>query len=330
MMTERLTLIGDAPTDTRSEFAADLEEGLLAAPKRISCRWFYDERGSRIFEEICELDEYYPTRAEAEILRARSPRIVELVGSDVICVELGSGHAIKTRLLIDAFFETTADLLYLSVDISPSAIQAGARGLLEAHEGLSVIGIVGEYRRGFEWMASNAEEKKLVLWLGSSIGNLDRSGGAAFLRETRRHMTRDDHLLMGIDLRKDKRTLEAAYDDSAGVTARFNLNVLARINAEFGGDFELDAFAHEALYEDEAGRVVINLVSLRDQRVRIADLDLDLALSEGERIHTEDSYKYSATEIDELAASSGFERVEHWTDERKRFALVLFRPSVRA
>jgi uncharacterized SAM-dependent methyltransferase len=143
-------------------------------------------------------------------------------------------------------------------------------------------------------------------------------------------MTRTDHLLMGVDLRKDKEVLEAAYDDPAGVTARFNLNVLSRINAELGGDFDLDAFAHEALYDVEAGRVVMNLVSLRAQRVRIAALDLDLAFTEGERIHTEDSYKYSPGEIDELAARSGFERVEHWSDAGGRFSLELFSPGSTA
>ncbi|MAB80139.1 MAG: L-histidine N(alpha)-methyltransferase [Planctomycetes bacterium] len=329
-MGERFTLIGDVPTDTRAEFAADIEEGLRSAPRRIACRWLYDEKGSRIFEEICELKEYYPTRAETEILEVRSPRIVELVGSGVTCVELGSGNSIKTRLLIDAFLESTSELDYVSVDISPSAIRSGARDLLAAYEGLSVTGIAGEYRRGFEWMAANSEKKKLVLWLGSNIGNLDRPGGEAFLREIRRHMTRDDHLLMGVDLRKDKETLEAAYDDPGGVTARFNLNVLSRINAELGGDFDLDAFTHEVLYEVEAGRVVTNLVSLRDQRVRIAALEVEFEFTDGEHIHTEDSHKYSPGEIDELAARSGFERVEHWSDAGGRFSLELFSPGSTA
>lgn len=326
-VTERFELISEPPKDTRAEFAADVAQGLTAKDKRLSPYWLYDEIGSRIFEEICELEEYYPTRCEAEILADRSARIVELVGKDVTCIELGSGSAVKTRLLIDAFFDVVRELTYVPVDISPSAIQASTRELLARHPGLGVIAIAAEYRRGFEWMEEEAARKKLVLWLGSSIGNLDRGAAAEFLAEVRRHLTPHDHLLLGVDLRKDKAVLEAAYDDAAGVTARFSLNLLTRINRELGGNFDLDAFRHVARYDAEEGNVRIHLESLREQTVEIADLGLRVSFAAGEPIHTEDAHKYSPEEIDELAGESGFALVERWTDGQGRFALNLLAPA---
>jgi len=330
MTADRLSLIGDAPTETLTDFQDDIARGMSRPLKRVSCRWFYDETGSDLFEQICDLPEYYPTRAEAEILRARADEIVGLVGDDTMCVELGSGSSIKTRRLLDAFFRVRGRLEYVPIDISPTALETSARELLDDYENLEVIGVVGEYERGFEWMAANADREKLVVWLGSNVGNFDRDSASAFLQVLRNHMTERDHLLLGIDLRKDKSVLEAAYHDASGVTARFNLNVLERINRELGGDFDLDGFAHEAVYEEDEGRVVMNLVSLRNQRARIEALDLDLTFLADERIHTEDSYKYSPAEIDALAASSGFELQERWLDRDSRFSVNILRPSARA
>lgn len=309
--------------DTRAEFAADIARGLTREAKQVPPHWLYDETGSNLFEEICAVEEYYPTRCEAEILQDRSPRIVDLVGSGVTCLELGSGSAVKARLLIDAFFDSAPELTYVPIDISPTAIEASARDLLALHDGLSVIGIAGEYARGFDWMEAEAARKKLVLWLGSSIGNLDRGAALEFLREVRKHLTPEDHLLLGIDLRKDKDVLEAAYDDAQGVTSRFSLNLLHRINRELGGDFDVDRFKHVAHYLEDEGCVRIWIESTCDQTVRITDLDLTVSFREGERIHTEDANKYSPAEIDALATSAGYGLVERWTDQGGRFSLSL-------
>ena len=331
MMTDRLSLVGDAPTETLTDFGTDIAHGLSQPLKTISCRWLYDEIGSELFEQICGLPEYYPTRAEAEILAANAAEIVELAGLDATCVELGSGSSVKTRSVLDAFFAAFVDgrkrLTYVPIDISPTALETSARVLLADYPGLDVIGIVGEYRRGFEWLAEHTERRKLVLWLGSNVGNFDRESAASFLHEMRTHMTADDRLLIGIDLRKDARILEAAYDDAAGVTARFNINVLTRINRELGGTFDLDGFEYEAVYDEDSGRVVMNLVSLRAQTVRIEALDLTVAFDPGERIHTEDSRKFSFDEIDALAASAGFAVQQRWLDGASRYSVNLFAPS---
>ena len=324
-MSERFHLVTSAPTATDADAAAELALGLTSKPKRISCQWFYDAAGSKLFERICALEEYYPTRAEAEILEAHAARIVELVGTDVTVVELGSGSAVKTDLLIDAFLREAPELTYVPVDLSPSAIEGSAQRLLDAHAGLTVIGLAAEYRFGLEWLAANTQREHLVLWLGSNIGNFERPAAVEFLRDVRRNLSPQGHLLLGVDLRKDRRVLEAAYDDPSGVTARFNLNALAHINRELGADFDLTAFAHVARYDEQLGRVTMHLRSLRPQRVHIAKLDLDIGFANDERIHTEDSFKYSPAEIDELATKSGFDVVERWTDSGERFALTLLK-----
>ncbi|HIG12182.1 MAG TPA: L-histidine N(alpha)-methyltransferase [Planctomycetes bacterium] len=329
----RFTLLGEAPGMSDSsksdaaEFASEVREGLIAEHKRISSRWLYDEEGSKIFEEICELDEYYLTRVETDILSRCCPRIVKLAGSEATCVELGSGNALKTRLLFDAFFEKTSELTYVSVDISPSALVSSAQELLGIYTGLRVIGIAGEYSRGIEWM-SKTPGQKLVLWLGSNIGNLNRGQGVEFLRTLGEHLTASDKLLLGIDLRKQKHILEAAYNDSSGVTARFNKNLLRRINNTLGANFDLQAFTFEALYFEDSGCVRSHLKSDRQQRVRIDSLELEVSFECGETIHTEDSFKYSFEEIAELAAQAGFERQENWTDAEGRYSLELFSPQV--
>ncbi|MEM9801821.1 MAG: L-histidine N(alpha)-methyltransferase [Planctomycetota bacterium] len=330
MTDDRLSLIVDAPVEAADDFGTDVARSLSRNPKRIDCRWLYDARGSEIFDAICELDDYYPTRAEAEILGARSDDIVDLVHDDAVFVELGSGSSIKTRRLLDAFFRERDTLEYVPIDISRAALESSARDLLDDYDDLEVTGIVGEYERGFEWMEERKDREKLIVWLGSTIGNFDREAAKAFLSRLRRHMTDRDRLLIGVDLRKDRDVLERAYDDSEGVTADFTLNVLERMNRELGGHFDVDGFEHNAVYQEDEGRVVLSLESKRDQTVRVDDVDLDLTFAEGERIHVEDSYKYSFEEIDDLARSSGFEVAERWLDGESRFSVNLFRPSATA
>ena len=308
--------------------AHEVARGLRSTPKRIPCRFFYDDAGSRIFEEICELPEYYLTRAEDEILAARAGEIAALVPADSDLVELGSGSARKTSRLIRAMLERSGRLRYVPIDISRSALQASAERLLESHPALSIRAIAGEYEEGLGALGGDPSPGRLVLFLGSNVGNLDRVGAAAFLRGIARRLSVSDRLVLGVDLRKPKEVLEPAYDDARGVTARFNRNLLVRMNAELGADFDAQSFRHVAFYLEEAGRIEMHLESPRACRVRVARLGMDVELDPGERIHTEDSYKYSVAEIEALARAAGLSVLEAWTDREERFRVqVLGRPT---
>ncbi len=263
------------------------------------------------------------TRAEREILEDRAASIAAQAQGLRTLAELGSGSAVKTRLLIDAFAARSARLRYVPIDISRSALEASARPLLAAHPELEVRAVSGEYAEGIALLPQLCEPPTLLLWLGSNVGNLSREEARAFLARLHQQLSAGDRVLLGVDLRKDASVLEKAYDDAQGVTARFNKNLLDRINHELGGEFDLDAFAHRARYEVEAGRVVMELVSLRRQRVRLEGLDLTLDFAPDEAIHTESSYKYSPEEIDTLAAGAGFRTQARWLDSGARFALNL-------
>jgi L-histidine N-alpha-methyltransferase len=324
----RYTLLESDPHAQRASFADAVAQGLGSEPKSLPCRFLYDEAGSELFEEICRLPEYYLTRAEREILEARADEIVSDTGSCRELVELGSGSASKTRLLIEAFLRRAGRLRYVPIDISRSALDESARALLADYPGLEIRAIAGEYERGLlQLRAGSDAEPRLYAWLGSNIGNFDRSDAAAFLRHVRDAMRTRDRLLVGIDLRKDRRSLERAYDDASGVTARFTRNLLARINRELGAHFDLEEFRHEAIWRSREGRVELSLVSRRDQEVAIPALDMVVKLRKGERIHTEDSFKYSPREIAEVAAEAGLEVAARWCDTAERFSLNLLAPS---
>jgi dimethylhistidine N-methyltransferase len=322
---ERLQVVRGSLRHEAQDFARDVAEGLSARPKRLPCRWFYDAEGSRLFEEITELPEYDPPRAEREILLERAGEIAALFPSGPSVMELGSGSARKTRILLEALLRRHGRARYLPVDVSESALLGSSRALAADHPQLEVIAVAGDYHDGLRLLAGQPGPR-LVLWLGSNIGNLERAEAAAFLAHLRSLLSPGDRALVGIDLRKARAALEAAYDDSRGVTARFNKNLLARINAELGGRFDLGAFRHRAFYDEAPGRVEMHLVSTRAQRVRIQALAVEVDFAEGEAIHTENSYKYSPAEIDELAAASGLRVERRWTDGERRFASVLFAP----
>lgn len=315
------------PTHHAEAFAADVRQGLSATPKVLSCQHLYDARGSALFERICELPEYYLTRAEREILSERVGELISLLPQDVSVLELGSGSGVKTRILLEALLRRRRTLRYSPIDISRSALEESSLELADSYDALEIDGFVGEYRDGLVHFGQDESEPWLVLWLGSSIGNLHRQDAVEFLRELRENLLASDFLLVGIDLRKDVNVLERAYDDSRGVTADFNKNLLARINRELGGSFDQSRFRHRATYLHEIGRVEMHLVSECAQRVRLAELDLDVSFERGESIHTENSYKYSIEEIDELAGLAGFERVARWFDENRWFSLNLFTPA---
>jgi len=318
----RFQVVRGAAAPGRADFARDVREGLSASPKRLPCRWFYDRAGSRIFEEIMQLPEYELPRAEREILLARAPELAALLPAPPSVLELGSGSAAKTEIVLEAILRRHGAARYLAVDISESALLPAGRRLVEAHPHLEVVAIAGDYEDGLRHLPG-APAPRLVLWLGSNIGNLERSEAAAFLSRLRGLLSPGDRILVGIDLRKARAALEAAYDDAQGVTARFNLNLLARIDAELGGTFDLRAFRHRASYDEERGRVEMHLVSRRAQRVRLDALGMEVELAEGEAIHTENSYKYSPDEIGTLVRDSGLRIERRWIDGGRRFASVL-------
>ena len=304
--TDAVRWLGTRHAVGQPSLADAVREGLASRPKRLPSHLFYDAEGSRLFERICDLPEYYLTRAETEILRTASKDLAVRLPRTTTLVELGSGSAIKTELLLRAF-ETNRSLRYAPIDVSRSALEASVARLGERHPEIEILAAVGEYQEGLAAIESLDLGPQLLLWLGSSIGNLGREAAAAFLRRRRERMTPDDRMLIGIDLRKDRASLERAYNDRQGVTARFDLNLLARINRELDGSFDLGRFAHRVHYDEESGSVQSFLESQQAQKVRIAELDLEVSFAAKERIQTEDSYKYSFDEIEELAEAAGLE-----------------------
>jgi L-histidine N-alpha-methyltransferase len=304
-------------------FGRDVRAGLTRSPKSLSCAYFYDEAGSLLFEQICELPEYYLTRAERAILEAHALDIVSRLPNSISLVELGSGNAAKTRILIEALLRRQTRLCYTPIDICRPVLEDSSLQLLDRYPALEVIAVAGEYHDGLRHLRTAAGRHKLILWLGSNVGNFDRPDAGRFLRQVRNTMVGEDRLLLGVDLRKDRAILEAAYDDAQGVTARFNLNLLARINRELGGHFDLAAFRHRAVYNEQIGRIEMYLDSLRHQQVAIDGLGLTVSFAAGEAIHSENSYKYSFAEIDALAASAELRVEQRWLDRESRFALNL-------
>lgn len=302
-------------------FADEVRQGLTDRPKHLSSKYFYDALGSALFEAITQLPEYYLTRAEDAILRDHAAEIVDAAGPPIELVELGSGSATKTRYLIEAALARQPDLCYRPIDISRSAIESSHRALSAEYPNIAFDGVVADYFEGLKRIAATGNgRRRLTLFLGSNIGNFEPDEAERVLREVRGRLNVQDALLLGADLRKDRRVLEAAYDDALGVTAAFNKNVLGRINRELGGHFDLRTFRHTARYNDKIGRMEMHVVSLVDQTVRIDALDLDVRFRADEGIFTESSYKYAPQQIEALATATGFEVARSWTDDECRFS----------
>jgi L-histidine N-alpha-methyltransferase len=319
---ERLSLRRVGRDAARPSFAEDVRAGLTATPKVLQPKYFYDELGSRLFEAITALPEYYPTRAEAEILRSHAGEIVATLGGPVWLLELGSGDGQKTRLLIEALLARQETLEYVPLDISESAVETSSRALLYSYPRLRITGYVGDY---YEALHAIREDRALpgrtlVLFLGSTLGNLDPEERVALLRAVRGLLHPGEGFLIGTDLKKSESVLIPAYDDALGVTAAFNLNLLVRINRELGGEFDLASFRHRALYNREVGRIEMHLESRRAQTVAIRGLGIEVPFSQGETIHTESSHKFDLEQIAALAAATGFEVRRTWTDSEGRFA----------
>jgi len=322
---DRLRIHRLSHTDALNDFAGDVRAGLTATPKRLFPKYFYDELGSRLFEAICLLPEYYPTRAENEILTRYANEIVNSFEGYKTLLEMGSGSASKTRSIIEAILRQQPDLLFIPVDISATALESSSRALLQSYPELRIEAYAGEY---FDGLAALRERPQgthtLALFLGSNIGNFDQDEAHQFLRALRNVLRADDGLLLGADLKKDPQVLEAAYDDSLGVTAAFNLNLLVRINRELGGNFEPRAFRHVVKYDQEAGCVETYIESAITQVVRLSALEIDVQLYKGERIHTENSFKYDLEGLSRMAMETGFTRARTWLDKREQFSSNLF------
>jgi L-histidine Nalpha-methyltransferase len=322
-LAERFQLLAHQPL--QDTFADDVTAGLTSEPKSLMCRYFYDRLGSQLFEEICEQPEYYLTRSETEILQQNGDSIAQQMTQEPILVELGSGSGLKTRILLKALLDRFCRLTYLPVDISSSMLEESAYQLLKDFPGLSVSGISGEYRFGLEQIKSISSQPKLILWLGSNVGNMNRTEAAQFLSEIRRLMAPGDRFLMGVDRLKDIAILNAAYNDNAGITARFNLNILERLNREFEAGIDLQTFQHSAEFDEQEGRIEMSLRSLIAQTINLSKLNLTVRFQANERVVTEHCYKYSDSQIAKLAADSRLEVCDQWTDSQDRFSLILFK-----
>lgn len=322
---DRLVIHNLVRADLQSSFAEDVRAGLSASPKHLFPKYFYDELGSQLFEAICLLPEYYLTRAENEILTRYAGEIVsEFTAEKVSLIEMGSGSALKTRLIIEALLKRQDELLYIPVDISATALEQSSRVLLQSYPSLSINAYASDYYEAINALRSQQRGRTLALFLGSNIGNFDVDEAHTFLRALRGVLKVGDALLLGVDLRKEAHVLEEAYDDPLGVTASFNLNLLTRINREFEADFNLRAFRHEVVYNEELGRVEVYIVSKQSQTVSIRRLEMEIQFAEGERIHTENSYKYDPMGLSQLASATGYTCARTWLDERKQFSSNLF------
>ena len=300
----------------RSEFREAVLSGLGQAPKAVSCKYFYDEEGSRLFERICELPEYYPTRTELGILQAHAADMARAIGRDAVLVEFGSGASVKVRLLLDAL---TAPQAYIPVDISREHLLASASALAADYPALTVVPVCADYTAGFPLPEAAAGAAPVAFFPGSTIGNFDPGEARAFLGRVARLVGPGGGLLIGVDLKKDTAILHAAYNDSAGVTAAFNLNLLKRINRELDGDFDLARFEHRAVYDPGKGRIEMHIASRETQTVRVDGHRF--AFAADETIHTENSYKYGIAGFHALASEAGFEARNVWTDPAHLFSV---------
>ncbi|MFJ4674819.1 MULTISPECIES: L-histidine N(alpha)-methyltransferase [unclassified Kitasatospora] len=311
------------PDHLHHALRADVREGLGGRPKRLPPKWFYDARGSELFEEITRLPEYYPTRAEREILAARADTIAATTRARTL-VELGSGSSEKTRLLLDALRTAGTLERYVPVDVSESALESAAKALIAEYPGLDVSAVLSDFTQSLG--LPDGGGPRLVVFLGGTLGNLLPAERHGFLTGLRAQLMPGDWLLLGTDLVKDPAVLVAAYDDAAGVTAAFNRNLLSVLNRELDADFDPGQFEHVALWDAEHEWIEMRLRSLRDQTVKVADLGLPVHFEAGEELHTEVSAKFRRERVERELFASGLRLTDWWTDDEGRFGLSLSRP----
>lgn len=300
------------------DFKEDVLEGLKKSYKSISSKYFYDERGSELFEKISNLDEYYPTDAEMEILETHSEEISDAVGSNSLIIEFGSGSSTKTRLLLKELDNIAA---YIPVDISQDFLLEEAERLQDDFPSLEIKPVAADYTKPFELGMNGHADHRVIFFPGSTIGNFTPDEAQEFLFQSADLLQKGDGLLIGVDLKKDSEILNKAYNDSEGVTAEFNLNLLKRINRELDGNFDLEKFHHRAFYNESEGRVEMHLVSLDNQTVEVAGEQIEF--KKGEMIHTENSYKYTVEEFENLI-SEKYSLKQTWLDSNDLFSFHYF------
>jgi len=307
--------LADRFDEATSAFAGDVIGDLSRFPKKLSPKYFYDAKGSELFEQITVLPEYYPTRTELSILRQRGGEIARMIPPGAALVEFGAGATTKVRLLL----ERSRFAAYVPVDISGDFLKVQAEGLRRDFPSLAVHPVAADFTAPFTLPDEVAAMPKVGFFPGSTLGNFEPQEARAFLRSAREILGANAQMIVGVDLEKDERTLYDAYNDAAGVTARFNLNVLERINRELGGNFDLSGFIHRSIYNRDRHRIEMHLISRRAQNVRV--LGHRFSFRPGESIHTENSYKYSLERLAGLAQESGWQVTESWTDERRMFSV---------
>jgi L-histidine N-alpha-methyltransferase len=312
------------PDDAAEALRADALAGLTATPKELPPRWFYDERGSELFDRITRLPEYYPTRTERAILTARAGEIAAAAGADVL-VELGSGTSEKTRLLLTAMREAGTLRRFVPFDVDPSVLRLAGDALAEEYPGLEVDGVVGDFTRHLGELPTDG--RRMVAFLGSTIGNLAPAERAAFLADLAATLQPGDSFLLGTDLVKDEGRLVRAYDDAEGVTADFNRNVLLVLNRELKADFDPEAFTHVAVWDTEHEWIEMRLRSVREQQVNVAALDLGVPFAAGEEMRTEISAKFRRAGVERELAAAGLAMTRWWTDPTGDFGLSLAQPA---
>jgi L-histidine Nalpha-methyltransferase len=303
-------------------FAQEVSYSLNQKQKSISPKFFYDIKGSELFDEICNLPEYYLTRTETNLLKTIGSELEKFVSENMRLVELGSGSAVKTRLLLDVLTNIQNKTEYFPIDIS-DILQESSQKLLEDYANLSITGVIDTYEGGLEFIEKYDDTPNLIAFLGSSFGNFVPEFGFAILQKISSIMKKNDLFFIGLDLVKDKEVLENAYDDSQGVTASFNLNVLSRINDELHANFDLSQFVHHSQYNERKQRIEMYLRSLEEQKVEIKKADLQLNFEKDELIHTEHSHKYSISQIEKMMYKAGLKIEKIWQDTTNPYAIFL-------
>jgi dimethylhistidine N-methyltransferase len=319
-MRQRALASADRTAATLAEWREEILAGLTAAQKRLSPKYLYDERGSRLFDEICTLPEYYPTRTELALLRANAAEIAALAGARAEIVELGAGSSVKARLLLACLCEPVS---YVPIDVSAEYLALQAADVAAAFPNIAVHPVLADFTRPFVLPRKLVPERTLVFFPGSTIGNLSRVRAAALLESLAEHF--GGALLLGVDICRDAGALRAAYNDTRGVTAAFNLNLLARLNRELGADFDTDAFEHDAVYDAEQARIEMRLVSSRAQLVTVAGIPIPFRA--GEFIVSEHSHKYAPHAFAAMARAAGWHLERSWIDDAARFGVYFFRAS---
>jgi L-histidine Nalpha-methyltransferase len=310
------------PSEDELHPGSDVVQGLSQTQKSLPPRYFYDDLGSQLFEQICDLPEYYLTRTETEILGNCADEIAHLTGACEI-VELGSGNATKTRILLDAYQRAEYPLCYRPIDISAGILESSAQTLLNDYPTLQVQGLVGTYELALQTLSATHRPKRMICFIGSTLGNLSPQACEEFLQQVTDALQGGEYFLLGIDLQKSKAQLEAAYNDRQGITAEFNLNMLRHLNRRFEGNFDLAQFEHFACYNSVQQQIEMHLRSLKTQTIQLAALDLNVTFDQGETILSEISRKFNLTEVQQQLQSKDLKPLQVWTDSNQWFGLVL-------